>query len=177
MLFLNAKPWLIFSLMIGVPIIGTIIVVLMATAMGLPGLIPLGTVVLCLPLVIIYFGWLWNAGVHLIGNPQNRRLFKILSLSSLVCAFLIVPSLLVMEKANFTFLVEIIRLLNFAAFLYCIHLIRKGLHERTEEAGSPVRSTAVDFISIWILPIGIWFIQPRIQQALKPRPEGNVSAI
>lgn len=45
MFFLRAKPWVIFTLLIIVPITGFILMALIAKAIGLNGLIPLGTAI------------------------------------------------------------------------------------------------------------------------------------
>ena len=171
MLFLTAKPWIICSLMIAVPIIGTLMVVLVANLTGISGLISIVTPLLFLAIIITYFGWLWNAGTHLPTDRPSRRLFDIVYLSSLFCAFIVVPTLGVIAKESLASLQDVIRLLNFGGLLYCVHLIRKGFHKRMAEAGLPTAPVFVDFLLIWILPIGIWFIQPKMIRVLKTERE------
>ena len=165
--FLKAKPWVIFSLLILVPVVGIIVVVLIAKASDIRGLIPLVGAIIWLPVLVTYFGWLWSAGSNLIRNPQSKRLFKTIFLSSLICAFLLVPAIKVIANDSMRVVLDIISLLNFLGLLYCINLIRKGLNEWEAELGLFASSKVADFITIWILPIGIWFLQPRIQLVLR----------
>jgi|GEM_PF-7097896 hypothetical protein len=110
MQFLKAKPWVIFSLLIFVPVVGTILVVLIAKASDIRGLIPLVGAIIWLPVLVTYFGWLWTAGSNLIRNPQSKRLFKTIFLSSLICAFLLVPAIKVIANDSMMVALDIISL-------------------------------------------------------------------
>ncbi|WP_257658741.1 hypothetical protein [Parapedobacter lycopersici] len=167
MLFLKAKAWVIFFFLLLFPILGTIVVVTIGRVLEIPGIISIGTVIAWLPIIIVYAGWLWNAGIYLICEPNKMKWFRRLYWAIFIVGFLVGPLLNVLFKDHLPVLMEIIGLLNFIGLLYCINLIRKGLHQRENELGLTGSSRLIDFFLIWLLPVGIWFTQPRIQRALK----------
>lgn len=185
-LFLKAKHWQLFALMIGIPFFAQIIIMQHMASHVSQNAIPdpdvlvramggIGLVVIFL--LALFFGWLWSVGVGLQEKLPDRlkmnvRLFKAFVWFPVAYIILIVLLTSSMLSGLFTtvgtvgagpFLL-IIPLHFFAMFciFYDLYFIAKTY--KTAELQQAVKF--VDFIGefflVWFYPVGIWILQPKI---------------
>lgn len=160
--FLKLKHWQIFLLLF-VPSIFLVI---------LGGVLQSDPLKIILPFLsafimgFIYNGWLWTIG-HLNNylypeTKQKFSIFRFLFRLALILAFLIIP---ILRNTDMSLIViHILSAFSLIVFLFCIYLITNALHSIEKQKYGKVNSVFNDFILIWIMPIGIWFIQPRINK-------------
>lgn len=127
----------------------------------------------------VMFGWLYSTGVNLHKKlPQsmsmNLSVFKSMILIPLVYIVAIStyfasslqaqPNGQVQLSSGFFRLIFTIHLLAMFCILYCFYFNAKSL--KAVEWQKPVTFSdyAGEFFLIWFFPIGIWFIQPRINK-------------
>lgn len=176
--FLRLKHWQLFGLLIGVPVVFQIIT--MGALLSSGGLTYFFLVfpVLMIFMVAVYFGWFYALGTNLYlklppAVSMNLTRFKI---------FLLIP-ILYMGVFGFVFakifigasngvppnpamLFAIVPLQLFCMFciLYCLYFNAKAL--KAVELQRPVifSDFAGEFLLLWFFPIGVWILQPRINQ-------------
>jgi hypothetical protein len=133
------------------------------------GLLIAGTAVITICLT--YFGWLWTVATFVYSENKTAtaislRLFKSLFLSAIAFSFFINP---ILKSWNIPELVNILRILGLLStlcFLFCIYLIASILGKLQKDKLNEDSNIVLDFFLIWLLPIGIWFIQPRLKTLL-----------
>ena len=159
--FLHAKHWQIFILLLAAPLYvlsGNRFLYLLAVLTE-----------------FIYFGWLWSVGSFLARITNQGINLKIgLFRSVLVCMALWFCSAIVIFQNKIAFpslFLKIVALffipLNLAASIglfYVLYFVSKKLV--FVESGNPasIRDYAGTFVLVWFFPLGVWFVQPRINR-------------
>ncbi|SEM05144.1 hypothetical protein SAMN05216436_101267 [bacterium A37T11] len=167
MIYLKAKRLTLFSLMIIAPVVILILGVLIHNTASVQIVAAYAPLAAILIMSFTYIGWLWNAGAYLSRDANgNSKLFQRLFFAILISAFLVTPVSKVMLKDHLPVIPDALNLLNFAGLLFCIYKIGKGLRDREDDKEHTRASRLADFFGIWFLPIGIWFIQPRVKKVL-----------
>ncbi len=169
---LRAKHWQIFILVIGPFIIGMAIEFNsdwkpISTTGGL-GTASLTSAMLCL---IFYFGflaWLWASGtfLHSILRPELRmktRFFRFSIIYPALYFFLFFATFFTSKPIVLALIFPLHALATFSMF-YLLYFVSKNLV--SAEAGKPVTFSdyAGPFFLLWFFPIGIWFVQPRLNR-------------
>ena len=130
----------------------------------------IGAVCFTLTLVSVYFGWLWTAGNLKYENIQdsnnNQITFRTFFLSSIFYSFIIAPLLKTFLAENYSTALTSASFLSFICFLYSIHLVAKNIRLKEQEIFKSNNSAILDFFLVWILPIGVWFLNPRMKKIL-----------
>lgn len=175
---LHLKHWQIFLLLFGIPFLFEIIASVFAIVNPERSLVFVVFPILMVLFVGLYFSWLYVLGVQLHKklpasvsmNLTRFRLFLIIPIVYLF-AFMIYMSVTMsdpenMEEPGTGIIGVIIPLHLFSVFciIYSLYFIAKEL--KSVEWGRPVtfNDFAGEFFLIWFYPIGIWFIQPRINK-------------
>ena len=175
---LRLKHWQLFLLLIGLPLIMDIIlIVTMITAEN-----PFPSMIFIFPIVMIicmtiFFGWFYALGTNLHKRlpgsvKMNLTRFKIflfipIAYILFICLFMIfvLNRTIADEEAPnvglFGFIIPI-HLFSMFCIFYCLYFNAKAL--KAVELQRPVTfgDFAGEFFLIWFYPIGIWIIQPRI---------------
>lgn len=186
--FLEAKHWQMFVLTFGIPLVfqflmmGSIVSRIAASQNPDPEII-FGYFKF-FPLMMILFmgfllGWYWSVGVGLqrfiptdVKLKVNR--FKI---------FLLIPAVYVVFFLGFfmtlmgsggpsPILFAFIFPLHFFSMfclLYCLYFVAKTIKTAELQRKVTFSDFAGEFFMIWFYPIGIWIIQPKINQMVKER--------
>ncbi|MGE7775304.1 hypothetical protein ACQKLP_11300 [Chitinophaga sp. NPDC101104] len=174
--FLYLKHWQLFALFIGVPVLYEVLIFSTAVSGNDPMHILYFIPVITLVLTGLYFSWFYALGLNLqeklpAGEKMDLSRFKL---------FLLIPSVYILSISVFVtvaffgdlpfsgpeFLVPgllvPIHLFSMFCIFYCMYFIAKAL--KTVEWRRPVTFSdfAGEFFMIWFFPIGIWFLQPRI---------------
>jgi hypothetical protein len=180
--FLKAKHWQLFLLTFGIPLILQLIF-LFSILLNIPtdftrlyfNFLPF----LLLLLTAILFGWFWSIVFGLKSKlPSMMKIkltnFKIFYFTPLIYILFITGWLNIVLSGgdvNPLYLAFIIPLHLFSMFciiytLYYVAKIFKSVELQREVSFSDFIG---EFFLIWFFPIGIWFIQPRINKIMYPK--------
>ena len=176
---LKAKHWLIFTIIIGIPFIGN---PMFMHTIGMSDNPLIG--VLVFPIIFVLsivgvYSWVWSVAIGLQKYvPSEVKLkvnrFKVFFMIPLVYILLIVITVLFAvfsEDFNPMIFLAVVPLHLFSIFcmFHNIYFVAKTL--RTVELQRQIRSDNYigELFLVWFLPIGIWFIQPRINRIVEER--------
>jgi len=185
-LFLRAKHWQIFVLLVGVGFVGDVVVIvssISATArspqdFGKIGL-PFGFVVALF--MFFFLGWFWSMGSFLnsIVQPSLRPkvgFFRFALVYPGLYIFLFI-ALFQISTTSPALLLVIFPLHFLAMFcmFYDLYFVSKSLV--LAETSKPVSfyDYAGPFFLMWFFPIGVWFTQPRINRLYAERKNAEPS--
>jgi hypothetical protein len=164
--FLKLKHWQIFLLFFGTPIILLFLSGFNNVLFQNDFLRYILPILAGLSMIFIYLGWLWTIGnINRYLNSDTKKefsIFKFLFRATLILGFIILPILRTID--NNLFIIKILRFLTFINFLFCIYLISIALQGIEKQKFGQINNLVNDFFLIWIMPIGIWFIQPRLNK-------------
>jgi hypothetical protein len=171
---LKLKNWQVFGFLLIVPMILIIIGAILTKTTEMKTSIGIFPLLSVLTMMISYYGWLWNAGIELDKQTLscrkfNVRTFKTLFTINLVLFLIGIPILKIILHDKSQIIVNMILPMLLTSFLFCIYFISKSLNIAEKQNNLKNNSILLDFFQIWILPIGIWNIQPRIKQILKEK--------
>jgi hypothetical protein len=189
--FLTLKHWQLFVLLVGMPIIFEFLIIGVAISSRDPRTIFYFFPVMLILYVGLFFGWLYSLGTNLFKRlPVTARMsltrFKIFllvyvgyMLFFLVFMFGIFSAVASGGEPSPLLFALIFPINLFAMFciFYCLYFTAKVL--KTVELQKPVtfNDYAGEFFLIWFFPIGIWFIQPRINRLFNGTGESSGDSI
>jgi hypothetical protein len=175
---LTLKHWHLFVLLMGVPIVMQIILLASLISDSNPLSIMIFFPFMMLFLVAVLFGWLYAVGTNLhkrlpASVYMNVGLFKafmfipamyLLLISGLVFSvFLNIPKMPEINPAIFLVIVPL-HIFSIVCIFYCLYFNAKALKTVELQKPATVSEYIGEFFLIWFFPIGIWFIQPRINK-------------
>ncbi|MEL7122386.1 MAG: hypothetical protein AAFO07_23275 [Bacteroidota bacterium] len=182
--FLNAKHWQIFILIFGIPFLAQMLSLSAVTytiainentdkAIGLFSFFPF----LIVLSIVFYFAWFFSIGVGLQKSiPShinlNVKRFKIFLLFPAIYMFLLMLFMYYMftnmtvTAMNTFALVFIIPMHLFAIFcmFYCMYFVAKTYKTAELQREVSFGDFVGEFFLIWFYPIGVWFLQPKINE-------------
>ena len=183
--FLKLKHWQLFLLLVGIPIaleFLTIGFIFSADdfSSGLQRFLRAFPILMFL-YVAILFGWLWSTGVFLAKKlpsdaPMPSGLFKgAIIIPTLYIMFLcwFVAKLMWGNEMSELFIDENLGLILTAHFtsMACIFFVvffnAKALKSVELQRSALLGDYVGEFFLFWFFPVGIWFLQPRINQLLE----------
>ena len=187
-LFLQLKHWQLFGLLCGLPVVFQFLVndILINNA-GSPLLIWFFAVMM-LVIAVVYFGWFYAIGTWLYkrlpvksGLKLNRFKFAVFFPVGYIAValFLVREAMINVSSgaqlgAGMFAVILPVHLFSMACMLYALRFNAKAL--KSVESREPVKFSdyAGEFFLLWFFPIGIWFIQPRINKLFNDSlHEGN----
>lgn len=183
--FLQLKHWQLFILIIGIPLaIEFFTVGFIFTAddfsSGLEQFLHIFPILLLLYIGVL-FSWLWSVGVFLskklpIDAPMPSGLFKgAIIIPTLYILFIcwFVANLMWGDEMSELFLEEnltvilIAHFTSIACFFYIFHFNAKALKSVELQRPALLGDYISEFFLFWFFPVGIWFLQPRINKLLE----------
>lgn len=189
--FLNAKHWQLFTLMFGIPILLQIIIMISmfvnVDSNGNPDQTEMLNIFKILPIIMLlyiglFFGWFWSIGIGLqkfipTDIKMKIKKFKIFFFIPLIYILFI---LIVIGTTFYgisygsnaaggivgKMLLFIVPMHLFSMFciFYLLYFVSKTIKTTELKRTVTFGEFAGDFFLIWFFPIGIWFIQPRINK-------------
>lgn len=172
-IFLKAKAWQIFLVIVVLPFGGQMLVMqsLISSFETNRELIFTIMPILMLACMAIFLLWFWSLGVGINGRISESirpksKFFKFTIIYSAI--YMVVFQLFFMSVnsgsgvGGYMAIIFPFHLFSMYCMLYGLYFIAKNLN--TYEANSSVKFSSFvgTFFLIWFFPIGIWFIQPRI---------------
>jgi len=196
-LLLKAKHWQVFLILVGLPLLMLFIMMgtmfsSMATepsAQGVmsPFFLPLfgiGTSVSSLGL----YAWYWSVGVGLqrfVPDGVNLKVnrFKFFLLFTPIYILLVMTLLPVMGSVEqiispWIFLIILpLHLLAMFSGIYMLYFSAKTIRSAELKRRASISDYIGEFFLIWFYPIGIWFIQPRINRIAEHRLSSDIDSL
>jgi hypothetical protein len=190
-LFLKAKHWQLFILLFGIPMVlqgvwmGTFFSSILSE--GEPDLNRMIGVLKFFPIILIvfsaiYFSWFWSLGIGL--NKllpdtlkQKTGLFKLALVYPIVYImffigfigyiFMSLTSEMAAVNSSMMFFIFPLHLLAMVSMIYTLYFLAKTF--KTAELREEVSFSDFigEFFMFWFYPIGVWFIQPKVNQMLE----------
>jgi hypothetical protein len=194
--FLKAKHWQLFLLIFGIPVLFQIVLMITVitniTNQNEPDPTFIFSYLLFFPIIMILviaiqFGWFWSIAIGLQHKiPENVTMkvkkFKIFFFIPLVYIILIsifigiaANRMLVSgNEPNITLLISFIIILPLHFFsmfciFYSIYFVAKTYKTVELQREVSFSDFAGEFFMIWFYPIGIWIIQPKINQIIETK--------
>lgn len=179
-LFLKAKHWQLFILMVGLPFLFQIITIIYVIATDSP-LFAFSTFpIFMLLYVSIFFGWFWSIGVGLhkfLPEYHNLKIkkFKIFFFIPLIYITLLMVSMMYLgifsefpppDDMIGISLVLIVPLHLFSIFcmFYMLYFCSKTIKSIELNREVDFSDYAGEFFLLWFYIIGIWILQPKINK-------------
>ena len=194
--FLNAKHWQLFTLMFGIPILLQVLTMISMfsniDSNGNPDQTGMLSMIKIFPIIMLlyvglFFGWFWSIGIGLqkyipTDIKMKIKKFKIFFFIPLTYILFLVVTIGtafygISSGSNavggivgkMLFVVIPMHLFSMFCIFYLLYFVSKTI--KTTELKQTV--TFSDFIGeffmIWFFPIGIWFIQPRINKIVSEK--------
>jgi len=190
--FLQAKHWQLFLLTIGIPMILQLVLIGRATNSALNGTGPSATTTtaffIVFPLLMILLtgtlgGWFWSIAVGLDEViPEHLRLklsrFKLLLLFP--AAYLLLTMAMVSSRAfikislfeelpkplltSVVILWMLLHLFTMFCVAHSMYFVAKTIKIAETQRVASFGDFMGEFFLIWFYPVGIWFLQPRINK-------------
>jgi hypothetical protein len=172
--FLRAKHWQIFLLVFGVCFIGQVVLVTgahSAEELGRASLMRLGLGVALTMLGFVL--WFWSTGTFLCSlvRPDLRprlAFFRAAIICPVVFAFA-VPSFFMSPEPWLFAVMMATQLFALVCLIYDVHFVAKSLALVLTGEPKSLSDFGGTFVLLWLFPIGIWIIQPKINQLYKAR--------
>ncbi|RNC86368.1 MAG: hypothetical protein ED556_08730 [Winogradskyella sp.] len=193
--FLNAKHWQLFTLMFGIPILLQIVIMISVFSnTDLTGPEPYGVLNLMkvFPIIMIlyvglFFGWFWSIGIGLqkyipTDIKMKIKKFKIFFFIPLIYILFLIAiigtSFYGVSSGNnavggivgkMLFIVIPMHLFSMFCTFYLLYFTSKTIKTTELERNVTFSDFIGEFFMIWFFPIGIWFIQPRINKIINEK--------
>jgi hypothetical protein len=166
---LRAKSWQIFALVIGLGVSGQIVAAISLTrSMESPKellKVPLGFGIESVLMMCCFLGWHWSIGTFLSSRvPSALRLksgfFRFALVYSVIYVMFFMWMFKTLNGASFS-LILLLHFLAMFCLFYLMYFVSKNLVLAETRKPTSFNDYAGPFFSIWLFPIGIWFLQPR----------------
>ncbi len=184
-LFLKAKHWQLFLLVMVVPII--IQFILFATVFRNSNFNGIFILILLIGLIPVFvlLGWFWAIAIGLNdrlhdGIKMNLKRFKLfwtiplIYFSLLIFLFISNGGLrFVSEGGGEVGVIVLLHLLSMFSMFYCLNFCAKTLKAIELKRNVTFSDYASEFFLIWFFVIGIWVFQPKINAISQGTDENN----
>jgi len=190
--FLKAKHWQLFFLMCGIPLIFQIITMgsmfLSMSTENNTDTALLSFYFSLYPLVMIlligvFFGWFWSIAVGLdfkIPDTLKLKLSRFKIFLFIPLAYILLLSIFIgitmsgmdwmgnntNPPAVFGIILPL-HLLSMFCIFYCLYFVAKTIKTAELQKKVGFGDFAGEFFLIWFFPIGIWFIQPKLNKMIE----------
>jgi len=180
---LRLKHWQIFLLLIGLPLIMQIIlIVTMITSedpfSGFTGTIFIFPIMMII-VTTVFFGWFYAMGTNLhnkLPDSVNMNLTRFKIFLFIPVVYILFICIFMVFVIDYTFaneetpsvglygIIVPVHLFSMFCIFYCLYFNAKALKAVELQRRVTFSDYAGEFFLIWFYPIGIWFIQPRINK-------------
>lgn len=178
--FLKAKHWLIFTLMVGMPILFQIIAIIYIISSENPTITFSTFPIFMLLYMGVFFGWFWSIGVGLHKflpekHDLNLKKFKIFFFFPLIyiifLMFLMInfgvfsdsPPPKGMMGVSFAIIIPL-HLFSMFCMFYLLYFCSETIKSIEMNREVSFSDYAGEFFLLWFYIIGIWILQPKINK-------------
>lgn len=190
--FLKAKHWQMFLLTVGVPmvfqfaIMGSMFASIGANKAPNPDFLFSFMSLFAIMMLIftgVIFGWYWSVAIGLQNViPEEFKLstnkFKFFLLFPLVYIFFFLAYFATAFSSGvpnpFVFAIIFpLHLFSMFCMFYCLYFVAKTFKTAELQRKVSFNDYAGEFFLIWFFPIGIWIVQPKINQMVEKEEPSN----
>jgi membrane-associated HD superfamily phosphohydrolase len=180
-IYLKAKHWQIFTLLMGVPFVLQIILIANYSFDMMIVFTPALTVLY----IVVFFGWFWAIGTRL-----NRKLPSTVNLNlNLFKVFLAIPIIYIFGISIYMSMVAMgliesdsspifamsdiinvifpVHIFSMFCIFYSMWFTAKTIKSIEFKRAVSFSEFAGEFFLLWFFPIGIWIIQPKINKIIE----------
>lgn len=184
--FLRARHWQIFLLIFLIPV-----VIVSAGLIMVNQQLPTGIIFYAMPVGIAlsqvsFYGWMWAVGSKLMpANGARVRLFRLFVFIPIVLIGLILVfwlsgatmfslgSYSVVSVLYGSLLIILpLQMATVFTILYCFMFVARVIKEAESGRGAAFEDYFREFVLVALLPLGIWFLQPRINRLYQANRPG-----
>lgn len=189
--FLRIKHWQLFLLMIGIPLVSDISFISIFFEQDSSRIFSIFLPIIMIIWIGIFFGWFYALGTNLHKKlpphvKMNLRLFKVFWTFPVCYIFLICLVMMFFSKnffppdpeasLNTTIYASVfvpVHLFAMFCIFYCLYFIAKTMKAVEWQRPVTFSDYAGEFFLLWFYPVGIWFIQPRINRLFEKSDDSN----
>lgn len=189
-LLLRAKHWQLFIILFGLPVGIYVLLIIQLIASAQRGgsmptsVLSAGAVLIIIFIIVIVtmIAWFWSIGVGLqekISEPYKLKtaffkvcLFAPYALSIFVMLFALSGDAFLLSPGLMIAVILPMQLFAMVAMLYNLYFTAKTIRTAELQRRVSFSDFAGEFFLIWFYPIGIWFIQPRLNRLIETDPQG-----
>lgn len=194
-IFLRAKHWQLFIPLVVIPFVSFLIlfIILIVTTVNHPPKDPreISWIFIFFPIIgalstFIQFGWFWNVitkistliPTHIVRLPMNRM--KAFAVIPAIYLCVILPLFISMSFKNsidpnpgqiaslflFGILFFFVHMFSMFCIMHTLFFVAKTIKIAEQQKNLPFWKYIGEFFLIWFFPVGVWFIQPRINKLI-----------
>ncbi len=174
---LRMKHWQLFIFLFFIPLL-----VMIGTIWYGSATLDLNNAFLLISFLIVYFSFTVLSWIKVVGINLNHKLpthlinstkrFKAAIMFTLCYSFLVAMSVVAAiyfgkdyKPGTLAFIPFVIcHIFSIVCSIYSLRFVAKTLNSLEHNRNSPFSEYWEDFLLIWIFPIGVWYIQPRINK-------------
>ena len=175
-IFLTLKHWQIFIIMVAIPLFFQVLEIgLFFFASGQVELYYYYQLLMTLFWAPM-FAWFYSLGAALhkrLPATVTMNLVRFKLLLFVPCIYLLLSAVFINSVASFGLSAiqpsvpilitdQLLRFVSIACMLYCIYFVAKALKAVEWQKPVVLNDFTGEFFLVWFFPVGIWFIQPRI---------------
>jgi hypothetical protein len=119
------------------------------------------------------FGWLWLLGISLnsVVRLKHRESTRLLSLAVLVSTSYLVALSISGRSPRALHVLVPFAVVTFISVIYMLDFAARGLVLAETGNDATVRHYIRPLFLLWFFPLGIWFVQRRINRLFRENPE------
>ena len=153
-LLVQSKAWQIFAVFLSL----TIFVGLICFLYIFP--VSMNPIILTLPVIFVIY-WIYTVGICFHDrSPENLRLSIFLFRVASIITAIGILFFYQIEQYNSSGLIVIVNV----GFFYLVYFSAKSFAQARMQKKAFVYDYAADFLNMWVFPLGVWFIQPKIRK-------------
>jgi hypothetical protein len=167
-LFIKAKHWQLFLVFMGL-MFGSQILMINSMEPGMPPNITM----FLIPMVLffaIYAAWLWSISTYCLKNmPEELATSPLIMKAGLVYAglyFIFGFTFLSRGNTGPVGILVVMHILAMVAMFYSLLFTSRQLVKLERKAHVRFYDYSGPFFMLWFFPIGVWFIQPKVNELL-----------
>lgn len=172
-IYIKAKHWQVFIVLVGTMFLFQLLMFSAVMNGRAPNFQAL--TVLTLFMAILFFGWLWSISIacykalppNLATSPMPMKICLIYALIYLAVS----GTLFFGQGRPLHGYVFVMHLLAMAAIFYSLGFTAKQLTKLEQRKEVAFPSYVGSFVNLWFFPIGVWFIQPKVNRLLGQKNE------
>jgi len=165
---LSVRHWILFALMFGIQLALKFIQFKQPLEGDISSFVLLNSIGVAVSFVI-FFIWIWSISVILSSKAKLET--KLDPIPFKICVAIIILNtiatvVITLYSRDMTnYVLPVLAIITMALMIYCLLFTARSL--KSIELGRVVRLNEYvgDFFLLFIFPIGVWFIQPRVNKA------------
>jgi hypothetical protein len=117
-------------------------------------------IILTLPFIFVLF-WIYTIGKYF--HDRSPASLKLSIFLFRVASIVTIVGFLFIHPINEHYSIGLIVIVNFS-FFFMVYFSAKSFAQVRMQKKAYIYDYAADFLNIWVFPLGVWFIQPKIQK-------------